>query len=66
MNKLKKITIFALTLCLAFFMTLGCSGANANTQKVYVGGTPLGIELSVDGLVVVGKVDVVTSAGISA
>lgn len=65
MHKLKKVKLIALILsCIAVFFTVNLSQVAADTEKLYLGGFPLGFDLSGEGALVVGITEVISDDGI--
>ncbi len=64
-----KTKIISIILCLILSFSLftldnSKNTASATTEKVYVGGCPIGVDLNIDGVLVAGKADVLTEKGL--
>ena len=65
MKKICKIKIFALIIvCFAFIFGANIMPVSAKTEKVYLGGFPLGFDLCGEGALVVGITEVISEDGI--
>ena len=61
MNKfLKRLTVFAVVFSLCFFSAQSTEKSEAAAKKVMIGGNSIGLRLYLDGLLVVGKSDILS------